>query len=278
MATKLAPGYMSRVVLPALPAEQLELLEQRLRKHLRARMRRTRQAMPESACKERSARIVSRIRDLECFQAARGVGLFWPMAERREVDLRELDAAARAAGKRVYYPFLRGSTTGFAQVSHPDQLAPSAWGFRQPSDDSPLALRGELELVIVPALLFAVDGQRLGYGRGYYDATLPDYCPPAVSLVVGFDFQLTPELPARPGDVAVDWIVTDQRALRAETSDPARAPKSQQPESQPPPESQLPLESQPPPKSQPLLESQPRGDSSGTSASLRWRRARTTAR
>ena len=47
------------------------------------------------------------------FVAARGIALFWPMLEQHEVDVRGLDALARAAGKRVYYPgFMRSPAGG----------------------------------------------------------------------------------------------------------------------------------------------------------------------
>jgi 5-formyltetrahydrofolate cyclo-ligase len=72
-----------------------------------------------------------------------------------------------------------------------------------------MAQRGEVQVVVVPALAVASDGHRLGYGAGYYDATLPDLCPPARSIVVAFDFQRMMELPITPNDLRCDDIVTD---------------------------------------------------------------------
>ncbi|MCA9646685.1 MAG: 5-formyltetrahydrofolate cyclo-ligase [Polyangiaceae bacterium] len=204
---------------PELPEEQERLLATRIRKHLRDRIRKNRAALPEAAAQARSARIIERLVALPSYVAATGVGLFWPLAGKREVDLRELDRMAREAGKRVYYPFLRGQTTGFGLVDDPSQLVESDWGFRQPADAVPAAANGEIEWIAVPALLLASDGHRLGYGRGFYDATLPDYCPPGVAVGVGFEFQLVPEVPSQPHDVRVDWIVSDERAFHTESKD-----------------------------------------------------------
>jgi len=66
----------------------------------------------------------------------------------------------------------------------------------------------------VPALAVASSGHRLGYGSGFYDATLPDFCPPALSIVVAYDFQLLAELPVSAHDIACDIVVTDARLLR----------------------------------------------------------------
>lgn len=206
-------------------AELRQSIERRLRKHWRERMRKVRQAMPQSLSAERSARIVEQLKQMPSFEKARGVGLFWPMLERREVDLRALDSFARAQGKRVYYPFLRDNQTGFAELKEVAELAESSWGFAEPPAHSPAALAGELDWIAVPALMLAPTGHRLGYGRGYYDVTLPDYCPPAISVGVGYDFQLGAELPALPHDIATHWVVTETKCFEAgkyESSAPPR--------------------------------------------------------
>jgi 5-formyltetrahydrofolate cyclo-ligase len=198
-------------------AETLADLKFRAKKQLRSRMRGLRAAYPEAVLAQASERIVTRVRELPQFQRARSVGLFWPMAERREVDVRPLAEAALAADKRLYFPFLSptatGFTTGFRQVAAASQLAERGQRFFEPPPETPQAERGEIELVIVPALAASADGHRLGYGSGFYDATLPDFCPPALGLVVVFDFQLLGELPVTDNDVASHVVVTDRRVL-----------------------------------------------------------------
>jgi 5-formyltetrahydrofolate cyclo-ligase len=192
-------------------------LKFRAKKQLRTRLRGLRAAYPEATLAQASARIVERVLALPQYQAASGIGLFWPMAERREVDVRPLAAAALAAGKRLYFPYLTakpgGFSTGFRPVTRVEELAERGQRFFEPPPETPSAARGELDLLIVPALAAAADGHRLGYGSGFYDATLPDFCPPALALVVVFDFQLLGELPATANDVAGQLVVTDKRLL-----------------------------------------------------------------
>ncbi|MEI9938154.1 MAG: 5-formyltetrahydrofolate cyclo-ligase [Pseudomonadota bacterium] len=198
-------------------AETLADLKYRAKKQLRLRMRGLRAAYPESVLAQASARIVASVLALPQFSAAQGVGLFWPMADRREVDVRPLALAALAADKRVYFPFLQptasGFSTGFAQVRDVSELAERGQRFFEPPSSALRAERGQIELLVVPALAVASDGHRLGYGSGFYDATLPDFCPPARALVVAFDFQLLGELPVTINDVASQCIVTDRRIL-----------------------------------------------------------------
>jgi 5-formyltetrahydrofolate cyclo-ligase len=200
-------------------AETLADLKYRAKKQLRSRMRGLRAAHPESVLSQASQRIVATVLGLPEFESALGVGLYWPMAERREVDVRALAEAALAAHKRLYFPFLQptgaGFRTGFAQVYSVTELEPRGQRFLEPPPTAPRAERGQIDLLIVPALAAAADGHRLGYGSGFYDATLPDFCPPACAVLVVFDFQLLGEMPVTVQDVASQFIVTERRLLAA---------------------------------------------------------------
>jgi len=189
----------------------------RAKRAIRARMRALRQAMPAAARALRSERICDHVLQSADYAAARSVAVFAPQP--LEVDVTRVDVAARAAKKAVYYPFMdptaSGFATGFRRVDTLDDLIDRGRKFLEPRPGLPQAERGDIDLVIVPALAVAASGHRLGYGSGYYDVTLPDVCPPGVAMAVAFEFQLLAELPVSDNDVAVQVIVTDQRTLRS---------------------------------------------------------------
>ena len=198
---------------PRLVAE----LAVRAKQQLRSRMRALRSAHPEKARAERSARIVERLAALPEFREARAIALFAPLVDRGEVDVRALDAIARQSEKRVYYPTVERSgdreLTALAELESASELVTRGRRFAEPPEGAPLAARGDIGLVVVPALAVAASGHRLGYGGGFYDAMLPDFRPPAAAVVVAFDFQLIAELPVEAHDVAGDVVVTDARTL-----------------------------------------------------------------
>ncbi|NLE88891.1 MAG: 5-formyltetrahydrofolate cyclo-ligase [Myxococcales bacterium] len=200
-----------------LDPEHLAALSHRAKRQIRQRMRATRQAYPSTAVAARSAKICERLLALPILAGAKAVASFAPLLERREVDLRPLDEALRHRGVALYYPFMdptpTGYRTGFRKVERPDDLVPRQQPFAEPPPDAPEARRGDIDVVLVPALAVAADGHRVGYGMGYYDATLPDVVPPAISVVVAFDFQLLTELPHEAHDRACDWVVTDAREI-----------------------------------------------------------------
>jgi 5-formyltetrahydrofolate cyclo-ligase len=207
-------------VLPAPPSSELL---QRARKQIRARMRALRSAYPESALRARSERIVERITEQPAYRDARSIALFYPLPG--EVDLRALDASARSADKRVLYPVMDpnergGFSTGLAESASLAELADHGRRFFEPPAAAARATRGEVDLIVVPALAVSSAGHRLGYGVGFYDATLPDFCPPAATLIVAFDFQLLAELPTLEHDFACELVVTDARTLSVPPSVP----------------------------------------------------------
>jgi len=185
---------------------------------IRQRMRALRTAHPAAALAERNARIVARLAALPELAAARSVALFWPLAERREVDLTALDQTLRASGKNLYYPGVTAGdggklSTDLRLTRSASDLAIRGQRFAEPPPDAPAAKRGDVDVVIVPALAVGANGHRIGYGMGFYDALLPDFLPPAKAVVVAYDFQLLAELPALEHDVPCDIVVTDARTI-----------------------------------------------------------------
>jgi 5-formyltetrahydrofolate cyclo-ligase len=198
-----------------IPASAEDLLRRRVKAELRTRMRAVRRALPASVCAEKSARIVERLWTLEPVAGARTLALFWPMEERREVDLRALGERARARGVRVAYPAIDPATREmtFRFPADPAAMEPGALGIPEPSPADPEAGPAELEAIVVPALAVDPRGQRIGYGAGFYDRALPRYASSVTTVAVAFDFQLVAEIPDEALDVPVAWVVTDARVL-----------------------------------------------------------------
>ena len=63
----------------------------------------------------------------------------------------------------------------------------------------------------MPGLAFDVKGNRLGRGRGFFDALLRQ--AKGAKIALAHDFQLLDEVPADAHDVRVDFIVTESRVV-----------------------------------------------------------------
>src|SRR5262245_32480023 len=90
-----------------------------------------------------------------------------------EVDTSRIDAFARARQLRVAYPRIVDGDRqlAFHEVAI-EQLVPAQFGLREPTADAPGVALTDIAAFIVPGLAFDRAGGRIGWGRGYYDATL----------------------------------------------------------------------------------------------------------
>ena len=196
-----------------------DVIRVRVKAELRKRLRGVRATMPLEACAKRSVKLVARLEAHPVVRAAKSVALFWPIVERHEVDLRPLDAALRARGVAVAYPAIDPETRAMTfRFCATESLEERGFGFSEPPPEAREAAGGEIDVLVVPAIAIDPTGHRIGYGAGFYDRTIPRFAPPAVAVGVAFDFQLVAEVPFGQHDVAVEWVVTDERELRRESA------------------------------------------------------------
>ncbi len=190
------------------------MTEKQLKAALRLQLRKGRGMLSEPDWLRRSAAICDALLSLPIVANVDSVALFWPMLERREVDLRSLDTEFRRRGCRVAYPHMADGW-GFRWTSSSDDLVVSSRGFLEPGAGCQTVEPGDLAIVVVPALAITETGQRLGYGAGFYDRALATFGSSVESIGVVYAFELVSSLPVAKHDRAVDWIVTDERTLQA---------------------------------------------------------------
>lgn len=69
-----------------------------------------------------------------------------------------------------------------------------------------------IDLVLVPGIIFDKEGYRIGYGFGYYDKFLKKVSK-AIKIGLAFDFQIIDTVPREMHDVPMDLIVTEERVI-----------------------------------------------------------------
>ena len=88
-----------------------------------------------------------------------------------------------------------------------DAMAAAQWGIAEPLDDKPEVAP---DVLLVPLLAFDSNGNRLGYGGGFYDRTLAKLRArkPVVAVGVAYDEQKVDVVPAESYDQRLDWVLT----------------------------------------------------------------------
>lgn len=134
-----------------------------------------------------------------------------------EVDTRALIEGLLARGRRVGVPRCDVSRhqLGFCEILGLDELARGAHGLLEPAADAPALSVSELggSACLVPGLVFDAQGQRVGYGGGYYDRFLAFYPGEKIGLARLAQISSNP-LPHDAHDVAVDFIATERGIWR----------------------------------------------------------------
>lgn len=143
-------------------------------------------------------------------EAGAAVSAFWPMAE--EFDTRPILHGLHERGHVCLLPAVaaRGQPLLFRRWRPDTVLVEEGFGVLTPDASAP-AMRPDL--LLVPLLAFDADGDRLGYGGGYYDRSLAalraDGAPRPRAIGLAFAAQEVPAVPHGPGDERLDGIVTE---------------------------------------------------------------------
>lgn len=102
---------------------------------------------------------------------------------------------------------------GKLQGPNDPDLIISDYGIREPIHSPPWPIE-LIDFIVVPAMAFDNQGNRLGRGGGYYDRFLSQPGLRAFKCGLAFDEQLLPAVPMHKHDMPVDAVVTDTQVLR----------------------------------------------------------------
>ncbi len=137
------------------------------------------------------------------------VSFYWPI--KGEADPMPLADVLAKAGLCTALPvtIARGQPLHFRAWRPGDPTIAGPWGIGHPTTDAALV---EPDVLFVPLAAFDRRGARLGYGAGYYDATLESLRrrKPVRAIGVAFACQEVLFLPTEPHDQPLDMVVTER--------------------------------------------------------------------
>lgn len=184
------------------------------KKEIRAQLLLQRGALPAEVCQAKSHEISNRLLTSPEFKAARVIQCYLAIAT--EVQTARVIQEALRLKKRVAVPITDPnkrmlSLSDLADLN-PDTLQPGPFGILQPRPSSFRPIQpSEIDVWILPGIAFDEEGNRLGFGGGYYDRFLPGRRGAAVGLA--FDFQIVKSLPVEVNDHSIDQVITEKRTI-----------------------------------------------------------------
>ena len=173
------------------------------KKTLRAAIRQQKRAMTNEQIEAASQRLGELFLNSRQYQEATAIYGYLPYnQEVRTVPMLE---QALKDGKKVAVPKCYGDEMRFIYMDDLSQVAPGYAGIPEPVADGPVA-DDKTALVLMPGMAFTKNGDRMGYGGGFYDKFLAAE-PNHPTLALCYDFQMVEQLPTEEYDIPVDCVL-----------------------------------------------------------------------
>ena len=147
--------------------------------------------------------------------------IFLPITAKKEVDTTFILSILQGKDKNIVLPkVLSENTLGHFLLTDATKLHESAWGVPEPIDGIEINKK-KIDLVFLPLLAFDKKGNRVGYGKGFYDRFLNE-CGLEV-LKIGLSlFEAEEEITdIDEHDVRLDYCVTPEKIYRFSSDSPS---------------------------------------------------------
>ncbi|GAA4845474.1 5-formyltetrahydrofolate cyclo-ligase [Algivirga pacifica] len=121
-----------------------------------------------------------------------------------EVDTLPLVRYALEKGHKVVVPkTLKNRALKHCVLHSLSELETGKFGTLHPTTEE--EYEGRYDLIVIPAVGYDHEGNRLGYGAGYYDTFLQDH-PEAMKVGLAHSFQMVDHLSVEEHDIPVDHV------------------------------------------------------------------------
>ncbi len=174
------------------------------KKRMRKQMKEAKKQVSLQDKQTRSTPILQKIEQLDAFQKAQKVMVYWSLPD--EVATHEF-VKKWAKEKEVILPVVKGEVLELRKfTSMQDMRKEPVFGIYEPT--GPIEKAPEsIDLIVVPGVAFDSQRNRLGRGKAYYDKLLQN--SQAFKVGICFDFQLVPKVPVDRFDIPMDLVVAE---------------------------------------------------------------------
>ena len=182
---------------------------------IRQAIRAERKNHPELTKKEKDASIRRKLQKLSAWKTAEVVLLYAPIPHEKEIDTWPLIKNLLKKGKMVALPVTnkKDKSITLKIITSEEDTELCDFKFPEPKKSCPTINPDEIDLAIIPGIAFDKQGNRLGFGHGYYDRLLKKlHCQ---SIALAYEFQILHAVPRHEHDVPIGTILTEKKTYKA---------------------------------------------------------------
>ena len=179
------------------------------KKELRSQILSKRRKLDNNTITEKSNIIIYKLYQDKYFNQAKNISCYYPF--KNEVDLLRL---FEIKSKNILFPkVIKGTKElAFYKVTDINDFEKGAFGIMEPKPNLSKYLIQDIELFLVPGIGFSINGERIGYGGGYYDTTLSSMNSKAQMYGICFELQIAEPGFADHWDKTMNQIFTESKS------------------------------------------------------------------
>ena len=178
-----------------------------MKKELRKKFIIERNNLTERYRNDASSKIFSNLEKNQLFESAEKVFIFVGFGS----EITTLPFIKKWINKKqIFVPKINNKTMNLVHLTTIRDLEPGHFGILEPT--STTYYNEEIDLVITPSIAFDKKGNRLGYGKGYYDKYFAT-SKHKTSIGLSYDKLLQEKIPTDKYDKKVDIIITEEKTL-----------------------------------------------------------------
>jgi 5-formyltetrahydrofolate cyclo-ligase len=175
---------------------------------LREKLKNIRDSVDSGLAETASVGVWNILKERPEYQKANGIGAFASIPH--EINTYPILEGTLSSGKKLFLPKVNQEKSYFEfhPVTDLKNLKPGPFGIQEPTSLKP-ADWNDLDLVLVPGLAFDSKGNRLGFGKGFYDRVLPHLKKSCLVIGLGYSFQLVDKVPVGTHDAPVRAVLCE---------------------------------------------------------------------
>lgn len=158
-----------------------------------------RNSLSEQEVMERSKKIRYKIKNYSPFVESARIMIYF------EIDSEVKVSPLLKDNKEFYLPRVVNGNIIAIKFNGFANLKTNKFGINEPDGKED---RKNIDLCLVPGVGFDKTGNRIGYGKGYYDKFLREF--KGLKIGVCYDFQLVEEIPSKSHDIKMDVVITEK--------------------------------------------------------------------
>ena len=137
--------------------------------------------------------------------------LFLPITEKKEIDTSYILSILQGKDKNIVLPkMVDDKNLKHFLLTDSTVIKPNKWGVPEPLDGLEVPTN-KIDVVFIPLLAFDTKGNRVGYGKGFYDIFLKECNPDVIKIGLSL-FEAEESIDdIAPDDVPLDYCITPDK-------------------------------------------------------------------